>query len=458
MRKQINFIFAAFAITALLLSACGGAATTAAPQATTAPEQPPASGVTELTILWAEWDPANYLQQLGAEYEKQTGVKINVIQEPWPTFGNRFATEMAGKGSSYDMVVGDSQWLGQGSTDGWYVELTPHWAGLNGAGLAPATVTAYAEYPKGSGKYWAYPAEGDAPGWAYRKDLFENPDEMAAFEAKYGYALAVPTTWAQLGDIAEFFTRPDANLYGVGIYTQKGGDAITMGFENVLFSWGADWGDQATYKVDGVLNSPEAIESLEFYKKLYSLSPPGSSDDFFQEVNNHFTSGQIAMGLNYFAFLPALVNEASNPYAASTGYFANPAGPTGLRHAALGGQGISIVKYISDERQQAAMDFIEWFGKNETQQLWADLGGYTCNLAVLESDKFLNATPYNRAFSESMTFVKDFWAVPVYAEMLTDSQEALHTYVVAGEGTAKDTLDALTVKHEATLRTAGFLK
>jgi multiple sugar transport system substrate-binding protein len=77
---------------------------------------------------------------------------------------------------------------------------------------------------------------------------------------------------------------------------------------------------------------------------------------------------------------------------------------------------------------------------------------------VLESDKFLNATPYNRAFSETMTFVKDFWAVPVYGEMMTDSQEALHAYVVAGEGTAKDTLDALTAKHEATLKKAGFLK
>lgn len=448
---------------AIVLAACAAPAApavpeAAAPQATEAPAS--GSSVKELTIIWAEWDPANYLQQLGNEYEKETGIKVTVVQEPWPTFGNRFGTEMAGKGSSYDLVVGDSQWLGQGSSDGdgWYVELTPYWAELNGPGLSPATVTAYAEYPKGSGKDWAYPTEGDAPGWAYRKDLFEDPKEKDAFKAKYGYDLAVPTTWAQLGDIAEFFTRPDANLYGVGIYTQKGGDAITMGYENVLFSWGADWGDQKTYKVDGVLNSPEAVEALEYYKKLYSFAPPGSSNDFFQEVNNHFTSGQVAMGMNFFAFFPALANPASNPLADKTGFFANPAGPSGLRHAALGGQGISIVKYISPERQAAALDFIKWFGKNSTQERWAELGGYTCNTSVLESEKFLNATPYNRAFSETMTFVKDFWAVPVYGEMMTDSQEALHTYVVAGEGTAKDTLDALTVKHEATLKKAGFLK
>ena len=61
---------------------------------------------------------------------------------------------------------------------------------------------------------------------------------MAAFKTEYGYDLAVPTTWAQLMDIAKFFTQPDKNLYGVAIYTQKDYDAITMGFENVMFSWG----------------------------------------------------------------------------------------------------------------------------------------------------------------------------------------------------------------------------
>eukprot|EP01035_Chromulina_nebulosa_P000208 gene208-303_t len=32
----------------------------------------------ELTIFWAEWDPANYLQELANEYEKETGVKVTV--------------------------------------------------------------------------------------------------------------------------------------------------------------------------------------------------------------------------------------------------------------------------------------------------------------------------------------------------------------------------------------------
>ena len=64
------------------------------------------------------------------------------------------------------------------------------------------------------------------------------------------------------------------------------------------------------------------------------------------------------------------------------------------------------------------MKFLEWFIKDETQKKWAELGGYTCSAKVLESPEFQNATPYNKAFYETMFKVKDFWAVPEYAELL----------------------------------------
>ena len=40
----------------------------------------------ELTIFWAEWDPANYLQELVNDYTKETGVKVTVETTPWTDF------------------------------------------------------------------------------------------------------------------------------------------------------------------------------------------------------------------------------------------------------------------------------------------------------------------------------------------------------------------------------------
>jgi multiple sugar transport system substrate-binding protein len=421
--------------------------------------RPAQAAVTELKIIWAQWAPADFLQTLVKDYEAKTGIKVTVIQEPWGTFGNRVTAEWAAKGTAWDLVIGDSQWLGQGATQGHYVELTDFMKS-NGIDktVTPATLQYYGEYPAGSGRYYAYPTEGDANGWAYRKDLFENKDEMAAFKAKYGYDLAVPKTWKELMDIAQFFTRKDKGLYGVAIYTQKDYDAITMGFQNVFFSYGADWYDK-DYKVEGVANSDAAVKALEYYKQLYDCcSAPGLSNAFFQETNDAFTSGQAVMAMNYFAFFPALANKSTNKFADTTGYFVMPKGPDGKQFAALGGQGMSINAYIDKERQDAAFAFLKWFAQEDVQAKWADLGGYTCNINVLKSDKFNKIAPFNAAFAETMTFVKDFTNIPEYGQMLPIIQAALSNYVVGGKGTAKEALDGVAKEWTTILTDAGYIK
>ena len=68
------------------------------------------------------------------------------------------------------------------------------------------------------------------------------------------------------------------------------------------------------------------------YKDLYDCCQvPGLNNAFYTETNDAMIGGQAAMIMNYFAFLPALANTGTNPYADVTGFFANPAGPTGNR-------------------------------------------------------------------------------------------------------------------------------
>ena len=82
------------------------------------------------------------------DYEKLSGVKVKVETVPWPDFQTKAFREFAAQGDAYDMVVGDSQWLGAGSTGGHYVDLTEFFTKHNVAKMmAPATVAGYAEYP-----------------------------------------------------------------------------------------------------------------------------------------------------------------------------------------------------------------------------------------------------------------------------------------------------------------------
>lgn len=403
-----------------------------------------------ITIHWAMWAPADNLEELSKDFTAETGIEVIVEQTPWETFVQKYNIEMIAGSDAWDIIVADSQDVGNMAINGHFVELTDF---VKEVGILdsflPSAMYYYGEYPKGFERYWGVPVEGDALGWAYRKDLFEDPDNMAAFEAEYGYELGVPTSWDMLKDIAEFFHDPDNEFYGVAIYGDNGYDSLAMFAEQTIRAYGGDLGDFKTFEVDGYLNSLGAIAGIEYYRELFQFVPPGFGDAFFIATNDAFVSGIVPMTTNYFAFFPGLAIPETNPYADVTGYFTCPPqeGVDGVvrQSVALGGQAASVVSYISEEKMNAAFKWLEWFGRDDTQAKWGMMpGSFTCNAAVLESDEFLNAWPFNPNMKESFELFQDWWAVPQYDEMLRTFSEILGAYVIAGEGTAEEALQEVT--------------
>ncbi len=398
-----------------------------------------------ITIHWAQWAPADYLQKLSEGFTAETGIKVIVEQTPWETFVQKYNVEMIARSDAWDIIVGDSQDLGNMADSGHYVDLSDFFNDNNLKNtFTESSVTAYAEYPANSGKYWGIPAEGDCLGWAYRKDLFEEPANAKAFMDEYGYKLDVPKNWDEMLDIAEFFHDPDNGFYGISIYGDNGYDSLVMFAEQLIWTYGGDLGDYATGQVLGILDTPESAAGLKRYKELFRYVPPAFNDAFFVKANDAFTAGIVPMTCNYFAFLPALANAATNPYADGTDYFACPPqkGADGKvrQFSALGGQGASVVTY--SKKKDLAMQWMEWFIRDDVQMEWARIGGYSCSKTVLESDTFLNAAPYNPAFAESLNIMKDFWSHPDYGELMEIAARTLGNYIIRDQGTAEDALAA----------------
>ena len=65
------------------------------------------------------------------------------------------------------------------------------------------------------GKVYQLPDQQFANLYWFRYDWFNDPKNMADFEAKYGYPLGVPDNWSAYEDIAEFFTGRDLSHMGV---------------------------------------------------------------------------------------------------------------------------------------------------------------------------------------------------------------------------------------------------
>ena len=439
------------ALAFLALAGCGGDSTPEA--AGGGGGDATAESGAPLTIWWFQWDPANGLDELAKEFTAETGIAVEVQQIPLSSYQEKVILEFGNPRTAFDIVIGDSQWIGRGATKGLYLELTswlPTVVDLDS--IHPRAARYLCEYPPGSGRWYAAPCETDAVGLAYRRDWFEDPAEKAAFKERYGYELAVPDTWEQFRDTAEFFQRPEEKRYGCALPTGRDYDALTMGVQNVLWAFGGAWKDEQSNRVVGFLDTPESAAAVDFFRELVALGPNGASDLDYGEVLSVFTNGSTAMLLNYFAFFPGIHAKLGDQVG-----FAVVPGKDGRRVASLGGQGLSISAHVPEARQELAKRFIAWFLKTETQRKWVTKpAGFTANTEILRSAAFRAQTPYNAPFADSIDAMQDFWNVPVFNELLSAAQRHVGS-AVDGETPTEEALRELALQMERILRENGLL-
>jgi multiple sugar transport system substrate-binding protein len=414
----------------------------------------PVSAKPKLTIWWFQWDPAKGLSELAAEYSAKQGVEVVVEQIPLSSYQDKVFVEFGNARTPFDIVIGDSQWIGRGATKGLYLELTDWLPTVTDmTKIHPRAARYLCEYPEGSNRWYAAPCETDAVGIAYRKDWFQDPQEMAAFQAKYGRELAVPATWEDFRQVAEFFQRPAEKRFGCVLTTGRAYDALTMGLQNLLWSFGGMWHEPGSNKVVGFLDTPGTAAAVDFFAALIKLGPKGSENLDYGQVLENFSNGSTAMLVNYFAFFPG-INAA---FGDKVGFAPVPS-QDGKRVASLGGQGMSISTKIPTEQQRLAKDFIAWFQTRQVQEQWVQKpGGFTANTELLASPEFRAQTPYNAPFADSIDAMQDFWNVPVFNELLSVTQRYIGL-AVDGEMPTAQALKELAVEKERILREAGLLK
>ncbi len=407
-------------------------------------------------ILWVEWQPSYELEKLAKGFTRETGITVvvdKVSSTDWQTATYR---DVDSEHPKYDIVMGDSQWLGRNIEIGErYLDLTDFikdnkWEEK----FAPDALMRYGGYSARPGHYYAVPVFGHAMAFAYRKDLFENELEKQLFRERFGYDLAVPQTWSELKDIAEFFNRPKKDLYGLSMPTDPDEyDTLSMSFNTILAAFGGNFGDDVNLKADGYINSSEAVDALAFMKSLYKASyqyyngPQG-----YTASANTFMAGHAAMLFDFMGFFPPLADATKNPYSGDTGYFSVPEGPGG-HFTTLGGQGASVV-YRSKNRKEA-LQFLKWWMSDDTQKGWAQVGGGTLNKDVLNSPGYSYYTPYNKVWRDSVNMLRDFWTVPEYPELLSVSQSELFRYLNDGI-TAREALNTIAKRWDNIFKTSPY--
>lgn len=407
-----------------------------------------------LTLCWAQWDPADALVILSRDFTKRTGIEVRYEFEPWTNFANRFKQSLKSKSNECDLIIGDNLWLGEGAEHGHYVKLNEflRTQKVSIDSFVPATVEAYSVWPKGTNNYWALPAMGDAVGWTYRKDWFNRRELKEEFQQQNGWSLERPRSWNELLQIAKFFQGriiDGKRVYGAAIYTDGGAEGITMGFTSALYAWGAQYRNPENEKeINGYINSPKAVEALEFYKQLYDCCTPPEHDTAYINANlNSYKKGQVAMHMNFFGVFPNIANDPTVGCRKS-GFFSNP--EHHVAASTLGGQGLSVVSY-SDKRE-LAYKYLKWFATSDTQKRWWLNGGYAVHKSVLENPHVSTTRDFAPDFLNAMNTVQAFWQTPNYEQLLAAMQKRIYNYVIKGEGSAQQALDKLAIDWQLIFR------
>ena len=136
----------------------------------------------------------------------------------------------------------------------------------------------------------------------YRRDLFEDPQEQAAYRQKYGTPLRIPQSWAEFHQIARFFHRPEQGLYGTVFAAYPDGHNTVYDFCLQLWTRGGELFDAAG---NMTLDTPQAVAALEFYRHILNDNRaihPGARDFDSVKSGIAFANGEIAMMINWFGF------------------------------------------------------------------------------------------------------------------------------------------------------------
>ncbi|EEW25253.1 ABC transporter substrate-binding protein [Rhodobacter ferrooxidans] len=430
----------------------------------------------EMNILGiAGWGPSSLgvaMSPLFAEYVKAKydyDVTFQFQEAPFADLFQKAATSLATKSQEFNIIISDSQWLGALAQPGWILnlnEIIKANPNLQLEWYSKAVVDTYMTYPDGSDQIWGLPQEGDVEALFVRKDWLEDPAERAAFEAKHGKPM--PQTWEDFAELtmdefellADFFTRPDKQVWGFAQQYSRVYDFATCAFNNFLWSRGGRTWDATTGQVEGILNTPENAASLAEYKRWLKYCPPGATNIGIGEGVDVFVQGKVFSEIQWAAVGPAMIPEELKGKVLVVPPPKHGTGADAKRIMSMGGQPWVVNAFNDDAHMRVAIDFMNWWYLPETALEFAKRGGNPCDKATLSRPDFDDINPWNRTFKYMLEDGRsqDFWHDPKYSEMLAIQQEGYSAFVTDQATDPQAVMDYIACAQQQILLDSGTSK
>ena len=306
---------------------------------------------------------------------EHAGTTVNVQFVPWAQAHDKFVTAIAG-GKVPDVAEMGTTWTPEFADQGAFLEVDKAASGDYVSSLVDAATL--------DDKVWGKPWYAGARGLIYRKDVLKKA------------GVEPPKTWDELRTVAEAIKAKVPDIFPIG-YTgltehmylptiwQAGGEIATE--------------DGETWKA--ALDSPEAVEAIDFYTGFYKdgLTPKDAIGWEEPDAQEAFINGDIAMliagGWGYNAIVdtkPALEKKI--------GTSLEPAGPSGDRTAFAGGS--HLVVFNESENKDLANAFVDYMLRpDQLNKFTSQVGFLPGTVAGIRSSGYLE-DPIRKPFAEQL--------------------------------------------------------
>lgn len=447
---------------ALLLGACGGAATTpagstAAPTtagaAATQPPAPTEAPATEAPTTAAAAEPTPAPTPAGFTSEGAKG-QIQVVY--WADSNDTFKkvvdafTKETGIGVKYEVAPGDYlQWqqlmttrLAGGETDvdafhcddfqaaiygsaGWLVDLNPlvQEASID---LTDWPQTLIKDVSSWEGKLYRLPWGNDTEIFFYRTDYFKDA------------GVKPPTSWDNLVEVAQKLTK-GTDRYGIALSAQKNG---------VLGNDLQHWTNQAGSAINK-LDMPGAKKAIVFYKDLYAthkVAPPSTPQEDYGSIFTAWLDGKYAMWWCWDGFLGSMRTN-KDFWKDQVAAFLPPKGPDNAQ-TTTGCWGWAISAY--SQKQELARQWVEFTARPEIMKLQMLRGRVPARMSLWGDKEVQTLAPsavYLQQLAQGGDLVKARPVTPSIQEIYDAAEQNIHAYLtdqVDVDTAIKNAMDKIT--------------
>ena len=397
---------------ASLLAACAPTPT-AAPTAGSGQVQrqeaqtgsPAVKGETITVIMFPPHaDAANALK---GEFEQASGIKVNVLSEPYASLHDKLLTNFVGGTEAFDVVDVPAQWDGEFAQ---YLEsIQPYLE--KGAIDVKAFIPRVWEVTGVWGDHrFGIPIAAHSFTVFVRKDLLDQA------------GLAEPKTLDELVEAARGLQQ--SNVHGY-VY---GGSKVQTG--SYWFSRFKTYGGSLfTPDWKPTVNNEAGVKATQNLKDLIAYSPPGVLNYGLPEYANDFLGGRAAFVEGWSqAFGAGLDDPAKSRIVGKWAALKYP----GVPH--LGQWDLAIPK--TSKKKDAAFAFIEWFARPETAKKSTLQFGWTSAIESVWLDpEVVKKYPWHPTELEGLKIGDVRLRLPLSQQLVDKVQEHVHAFL-SGSGAA----------------------